>query len=160
MDSAVDQVWAKFAEMFGVSALTNKFGAKPPQTWRTALASLNEFQLARGMNRALHFTKGVPNLPEFLRMCREVASDDLDPEGPRIAPSHQIQGPLAQRWEAEAGIHLLSYVTDQSKHRIFYASEELTAPLVKAKKEWAQDMRDAEMAAALPADNGKQWWGE
>lgn len=158
MASHVDEVWMAFAEMYGATALRNKFGDTPPNAWRAAISNLNEYALRRGMKRAQHFVKGVPSLPEFLRMCNEVGGEHEGDE-PVIPPSHQIEKQPLPRWEEQANQHLLAHlmrrVLDKKP-----VSESNMAHYHTARLAWASDMRDAETAKEIPADHGESWFRE
>jgi hypothetical protein len=153
-------LWRTLAGLFGADSLERKFGKNPPREWVGLLRTLNDFELQRGLKRLAFCGKGhVPTLPEFLRMCREVASDQYPDEQRQPLPqSHQLNSRQDARWEREGNIHLLSYVTEQSKHKIFYTEQDVVTPLLEAKAAWAEDMRDAEMAGNLPPNNGKAEW--
>jgi len=165
--SRANEIWKRFAGMFGADALARKFGETPPPEWRVMLDRLKEFEIDRGVRRLAYSGKNhVPSLPEFTKLCRMVADDDVD-EGPnRIAlPSpHEWQG---DGWDVAANLRLLNLIrtllSKNSKalgkvlpcrevfkngkrlHLQSQASDEQewsTAVLVAYKKAWAQDMRE------------------
>jgi hypothetical protein len=158
MASAVDQVWMRFAEMFGAAALRNKFGDTPPDTWKAQINRLGDYDLQRGMRRALHFVKGVPSLPEFLRMCRESGGEYEAGEQP-APPSHQIEQVPLPRWELQANQHLIAHLMRRALAKK-PVSEQNMKHYHTARLAWASDMRDAEAAGEIPADHGKAWFNE
>jgi hypothetical protein len=159
MSDRATALWRRFAGIFGHETLARKYGDTPPEEWSISIDRLAHHELERGMKRLMRSGKvTVPSLPEFLRMCREVGSDQY-PDENRVPLANRLER-QQPRWDREGCIHLLNYIRTQAGARVYYLGHDSTQPLVDAKNNWAQDMRDAEQAGALPADNGKQWWAE
>lgn len=175
--SRAEALWRRFVGLFGGDALTRKFGPTPPEEWTVMIDRLKEYELERGVRRLTYSGKSyIPSLPEFLKLCREVASDQF-PDEQRPAHVSQIAGPQSHMdgWDAIANNHLMGYITRKAQHKIYYCSTEmaagefkafdpdsqtiaLTQPLVQAKNVWASDMREAHAAGTVPEDHGKVWW--
>lgn len=158
MVNHADEVWKLFAEMYGATALRNKYGETPPNSWKSAINGLNEYALRRGMKRALHFTRGVPSLPEFLRMCNEVGGEHDEGSQP-MAPSRQIEHAPLPRWELQANQHLLAHLMRLALEHKSIREQDMPH-YHTARLAWASDMRDAEATNEIPADNGRQWFRE
>lgn len=161
-----DELWTVLAEMFGATALEAKYGVKIPRTWRSAISQLNDFEFARGCRRLLRFRRGVPSLPEFLNLCREVGAED-DPN--TIPPAFRLTPPTDDakgfdRWAIVANRKLLRHICTQAERKIFYTDRdpqralELLQPLLEHKRQWAQEMREAEAARELPANGDDAAW--
>lgn len=166
--SRANEIWKRFAGMFGADALERKFGKSPPPEWTVMLSRLKEFEIDRGVRRLAYSGKQhVPSLPEFTKLCRMVADDDVD-EGPqRIAlPNpNKFEG---DQWDIVGNLRLLKHITTvmAAKSKIFgevlpcrrvcdakgnflhlesVASADQawsTGVLVAHKKAWSQDMRE------------------
>lgn len=131
-------------------SLIRRFDEEPPQEWIDAIASLNDFQVQRGMRRLLAAKGGVPSLPEFMRQCRGIG-DEFDQADPKPAP------PLAKApetaydgWDVSGNVRLLKHVTQVScgGHRPWgppwtEQHAECTRIAVRYKHAWAQDMRES-----------------
>lgn len=156
MASKAEALWKRMAEMFGAETLARKYGDTAPETWITAIERLNQFELERGMRRLVYGGKSyIPTLPEFLRMCREIGGEQWsEVDNPRVPAARHLEHKPQPRWDREGNEHLLGYLSrrDSARNRLD------VMPLVAAKNAWAEDMRDAEMAGNLPADNGREWW--
>lgn len=145
-------MWDKLLGYFG-DGLLRKFGEEPPAEWIEAIEDLNDFQIRRGFKRLMFGWKGgVPNLPDFVRLCRAIG-DDAPDEGPsqRIA----LPPPSTQEldsWALSANIKFWKYLTHRIMDRGAYfpwgpaGTEELrecTRIALSYKNAWAQDMREA-----------------
>ena len=142
-------MWDKLLGYFGDSLL-RKFDATPPPEWVEAVEDLNDFQIRRGFRRLTFGWKGgVPNLPDFVRLCRAIG-DDAPDEGPaqlvRLPPPPTVQ---CDGWDISANNRFLKYVS----HRLTEAPRawgpagstrqaESTRIAVRYKNAWAQDMRE------------------
>jgi hypothetical protein len=77
--AAVDAVFNELTNAFGDAAVGRMFGDAPPddvkRTWSEGLAGFTKSELFRGL-QAMKLRKFVPNLGEFLQLCRPA----LDPE--------------------------------------------------------------------------------
>lgn len=165
--SRANEIWKRFAGMFGADALERKFGKTPPPEWNAMLSRLKDFEIDRGVRRLAYNGKGhVPSLPEFTRLCRMLADDSLD-EGPqRIAlpPPETFSGDL---WDTASNLRLLKHITTvlaaksdalgsvpEMQHEYFNGKRvclksvpstqqiQCTEILLDYKKAWAQDMRE------------------
>lgn len=147
---------------FGDSLL-RKFDATPPPEWVEAIDDLNDFQIRRGFRRLRFGWKGgVPNLPDFVRLCRAIG-DDAPDEGPRELVS--LPAPTSTQqfdgWDISGNFRFLKYVTNRltSNPRAWGgpppgepwfrngnptsgAQAESTRIAVRYKNAWAQDMRE------------------
>lgn len=103
-------------------ALLRKFGAEPPQEWTDALRGLAMGQLERGMRRVVFGWKGgPPSLPDFIRLCRTVGTDEFD-EGEsdrqRLPAPDSFNG---DAWTMAANRYLLGHIaTRMSQNPKFY----------------------------------------
>src|SRR5882672_7305325 len=108
-------VWDRLLGCFGESLL-RKFGGEPPQEWIGAIGALNQRQIERGMRRILFGWKGgPPNLPDFMRLCRSVGTDEFD-EGdsglPKLAHDDGFKGDV---WDEAANRYLLGHIAKLMK---------------------------------------------
>lgn len=165
--SRANEIWKRFAGMFGADALERKFGKTPPPEWSVMLSRLKDYEIDRGVRRLAYSGKPhVPSLPEFTRLCRMLADDSVD-EGPqRIAlpPQSAFAG---DQWDSTSNLRLLKHITTvlaaksdalgvvptmqyefRDGKRIGLKSvpsgqqQSCTEILVAYKKAWAQDMRE------------------
>ena len=132
--------------------MLRKFGDAPPEEWSEAIDELNDFQIRRGFRRLTFGWKGgVPNLPDFVRLCRAIG-DDAPDEGPRqhvalpAPPAQQFDG-----WDLAANNRFRKYVTRRLTEypRAWGApasarQADATRVAVSYKNAWAQDMREAD----------------
>lgn len=167
--SRANQIWTRFAGMFGADALERKFGKTPPPEWNVMLSRLKEFEIDRGVRRLAYSGKSnVPSLPEFTKLCRMVADDDVD-EGPQKLALPNPDAFVGDEWDIEANQRLLKHITtilagkananalgEVPKIQREYVNGKFsrlksvpstqqvktTAVLVSYKKAWAQDMRE------------------
>lgn len=166
--SRANEIWKRFAGMFGADALERKFGKTPPPEWSVMLSRLKDYEIDRGVRRLAYSGKPhVPSLPEFTRLCRMLADDSVD-EGPqRIAlpPPSAFAG---DQWETVSNLRLLKHITTtlaaksnalgavppmqyeyRNGKRVALKSVpstqqvQCTEILVGYKKAWAQDMRES-----------------
>lgn len=162
-------MWEQLLGCYGES-LIRKFGEEPPQPWIGAIASLDEFKLARGMRRLAFSGKPhPPSLPEFLRLCRMVADDDLDEPANRAA----LPAPEGKfdDWDRAGNIHFLGYITRRlsEKPRAWGApnsreQQDATRIALRYKTAWAVDMRegrgvspDGEVIPYSPDEQKSSW---
>lgn len=117
LHSRANEIWRRFAGMFGADALDRKFGAKPPPEWIGMLARLDDRQVDRGIRRLAYSGKPhIPSLPEFTKLCRSVGGDDFD-EGERA----QVRLPSPQSswrgdaWDSVANTFLLGHIAKRMK---------------------------------------------
>lgn len=81
--SRCSDLWQRLIGLFGADAVRRKFGDSPPPEWVSVIASLDDFQLQRGMRRLVYSGKAhVPTLPEFVKLCRTVGIEDEGPSEP------------------------------------------------------------------------------
>lgn len=165
--SRANQIWTRFAGMFGADALERKFGKSPPPEWNVMLSRLKEFEIDRGVRRLAYSGKShVPSLPEFTKLCRMVADDDVD-EGPQRLALPNPDAFVGDEWDIESNQRLLKHITTVLAKKADVMGEipkiqreyvkgkfsglksvpsaqqiQTTAVLVAYKKAWAQDMRE------------------
>lgn len=165
--SRANQIWTRFAGMFGADALERKFGKSPPPEWNVMLSRLKEFEIDRGVRRLAYSGKShVPSLPEFTKLCRMVADDDVD-EGPQRLALPNPDAFTGDEWDVESNQRLLKHITTVLAKKANAMGEvpkiqreyvkgrfsglksvpsaqqvQTTAVLVAYKKAWAQDMRE------------------
>lgn len=165
--SRVDAVWKHMVGMFGGDAVERKYGKLPPPEWKVMLSRLNQFEVDRGVRRLAYSGKPhVPSLPEFTKLCRAVAEDELD-EGPHRAALPNPDAFTGDEWDIEANQRLLKHITTTLATKANAMGEvpkiqreyvngkfsalksvpspqqiQTTAVLVGYKKAWAQDMRE------------------
>lgn len=86
-------------------------------------------------------------------------------------PERQWHG---DKWDRAANLHLFGHVARQARRGVHYASQhmrtypipqqadqesvDLVYPLLKWKRTWSEEMREADAAGALPADHGRATW--
>lgn len=149
--SRANQIWTRFAGMFGADALERKFGKSPPPEWTAMLSRLNPFEVDRGLRRLAYSGKPhVPSLPEFTKLCRAVADDGVE-EGPRpIALAAPAAGNF-DGWAITSNNRFLKYITKRlTAHPRAWGvpgsaqQAEATQIAVAYKNAWAQDMREGD----------------
>lgn len=170
--SRANQIWTRFAGMFGADALERKFGKSPPPEWTAMLSRLNPFEVDRGLRRLAYSGKPhVPSLPEFTKLCRAVADDGVE-EGPRpIALAAPAAGNF-DGWAITSNNRFLKYITKRlTAHPRAWGvpgsaqQAEATQIAVAYKNAWAQDMREAglvdtttgELTQALREQQDASW---
>lgn len=76
--------------MYG-TRLTRDFGESVPEPWKSAINSLNDHQVQRGLRRLTATgSASVPTLPQFVKACRQVGDDEGEA---RQAPTY-LPGPV------------------------------------------------------------------
>lgn len=170
--SRANQIWTRFAGMFGADALERKFGKSPPPEWTVMLSRLKDFEIDRGVRRLAYSGKpNVPSLPEFTRLCRMVADDTVD-EGPRpIALAAPAAGSF-DGWAITSNNRFMNYVKKRlsAEPRAWGPAgsslqQDATRIAVAYKNAWAQDMREAgfvdvttgELSQALREQQDSSW---
>jgi hypothetical protein len=143
-------VWDKLLGFYGDSLL-RRFGAEPPAEWAEAIGMLADAQVTRGIRRLMFGAgaKGVPSLPEFMRVCR-VLGDDAPDEGPRPIALPALPTGNFDGWAMTANNRFMKYVMHriQENTRAWGSGgstqqAENTRIAVAYKNAWAQDMREA-----------------
>lgn len=169
-------MWGRLLGCFG-DQLLRKFGGEPPEEWVAGLSMCTAAQHERGLRRVVFGWKGAPpSLPDFMRLCRSVGTDDFD-EGPSpalalpnpdtwegdvwdIAGNNFLRGHIAKQLSADPrhyGRPATSPVMQATKHETnpnADASPEFIANvgrLVAAKIAWAADMRDIQVNGEVPS---------
>lgn len=70
--------------MYG-NRLTRDFGDSVPDPWRSAITTLNDYQIQRGLRRLTeHGSGSTPTLPQFVKACRDTSGDPIVPEVPAL----------------------------------------------------------------------------
>jgi len=167
--SRANEIWKRFAGMFGADALERKFGKQPPPEWGAMLSRLKDFEIDRGVRRLAYSGKAhVPSLPEFTKLCRMVGDDSVD-EGPQRLALPSPDTFVGDQWDLIANQRLLKFITTtvSAKSNALGEVPEMqverapngkplrlksvpsaqqviaTGILTGYKKAWAQDMREA-----------------
>lgn len=147
--SRASEVWRRFTGMFGGDALERKFGKSIPPEWGAMLGRLKDYEIDRGIRRLAYSGKAhVPALPEFVKLCRTIANDEVD-EGPRPVAMLTSDQSTFDRWDIAGNLHFLGYVTrtltaEVRKWGMPNSAQQRDATLVavKYKNAWATDMRE------------------
>ena len=72
--------------MYG-TRLTRDFGESVPDPWASAIRTLNDHEIQRGLRRLANGGSGsTPTLPQFVKACRQIG-EDHGPTTPRGAPA-------------------------------------------------------------------------
>ena len=155
-------VWDKLLGCFG-DALLRKFDAEPPEEWVDAIAQLPDDQIARGLRRVVFGWKGgVPNLPDFVRLCRAIGDDAPDDGQRRVILLPAPDTRKFDGWDISSNVRFHKYIT----HRLTESFRpwgqawteehaECTRIAVAYKNAWAQDMReytDADGVITMPSE--------
>lgn len=148
-NSRGNDVWRRFAGLFGGDAIMRKFGKDIPPEWTSVLSKLKDFELDRGMRRLVHSGRdGVPSLPAFVKLCRTIQEDGVE-EGPRPIALPNPDNWQGDKWDIAANLRLMSYLMRQvvKRTRVFGAPnspqmKRATDILVGYKKRWSALMRD------------------
>jgi hypothetical protein len=163
--------------------LLRKFGAEPPQEWTTAIGYLKDPQLERGFRRMVFGWKGgPPSLPDFVRLCRSVGSDEFDEGSPSLPALSAPDAWVGDAWEMAANRYLMGHIAKQiAKNPRCYgrpasvksmetrredspngdASPQFVANvgrLRQAKALWAADMRDMARDDGVDVEIQKAVW--
>lgn len=164
------QLWQRLAGMFGADSLERKFGISPPGEWIAAIGTLNDAQLANGLNGLVRDgSSHLPTLPEFIKQCRTSPSFS--------APQTRLlqRGDDFDKWSMAANDHLLAYIQRNPKHyhpdasfgddghgskRIHPGPEgtRRTRLLVDGKNGWAQCMRETQEDDRVDVETQKGMW--
>jgi hypothetical protein len=166
------EFWIVFCDTFGAPGVEAKYGSTPPAVWRASIGKLNDFEFARGCRRMLRFRKGVPSLPEFLNLCREVGGEDDQPVPTAFrltAPSETAGG--FDRWARIANQKLLRHVmTRSAEEPLRYCprlangrpdpaeTQRLIRPLLEHMQAWAAEMRELDANGDLPQNGDDARW--
>lgn len=153
-------VWDRLLGLFG-DTLIRKFDAEPPEEWVSAIGMLNDGQIERGLRRMVFGWKGgVPNLPDFVRLCRAIG-DDAPDDGqqklvalPAPGTDQKFDG-----WDISANNRFWKYVTKRltdSPHAWGTSGStrqaDATRVAVGYKNAWAQDMRESDKLDTLTGE--------
>lgn len=69
-------VWATLVGMYG-TRLTRDFGESVPEPWTSAIRTLNDQQIQRGLRRLTATgSASTPTLPVFVKACRQLGDDE------------------------------------------------------------------------------------
>jgi hypothetical protein len=92
--------------MYG-TRLTRDFGESVPEPWRSAIKTLSDSQVQRGLRRLTANGSGsTPTLPQFMKACRASGDDEYET---RPAGTFLPQPPLS--WQVRNGnFALLSFM--------------------------------------------------
>ena len=77
---AMDRLWLRMAEIYG-HRWVSSYGAKPNDTWSTALGAFEFDQIKTGLNVMLEKNiEWPPTLTEFISYCKDVKRDPIHQE--------------------------------------------------------------------------------
>lgn len=134
--------------MYG-SRLTRDFGESVPEPWRSAINTLSDEQVRRGMRRLTAAgSASTPTLPQFVRACRTVGDD----EGEARPAATFLPGPRYDPWHGFGQRALLRFLKCRDKQ----TSEHDLRRLIEVKNriiaavgadEQPEDVRDVLLAA-------------
>lgn len=93
--------------MFG-NRLVRDFGESVPEIWRSAISSLNDHQIAKGLRvLSAHGSGSPPTLPQFMKSCKTIG----DEEGtPRQAPTYEALPDGRDHFDLMANQELLKFL--------------------------------------------------
>lgn len=133
-------IWSRLVGCFG-DALLRKFGPEPPQEWIAGLSALTAAQHERGLRRLVFGWKGgPPSLPDFMRLCRSIGTDEFD-EGQPTLPL--LAGPdnwTGDAWNAAANRYLLGHIAKRMKENPKYYGEGASFKLMQAPEKDIKDL--------------------
>lgn len=159
------QVWSRFAGLFGADALKRKFGMTPPPEWESGLSELSDAQLVNGMARVKNSgSDHIPTLPAFLQLCR--TSNEW--HGPYVPKDPPI---TMDKWAIAANYHLMAHIR---RHPKKYAPDSrydgavqagpltktYTGIVVQFKNAWAEDMRADDKGEGVTIAHQKAAWDD
>lgn len=112
--------------MYG-TRLTRDFGESVPDPWRSAIATLNDLQIQRGLRRLTAAgSASVPTLPQFVKACRQTGDD----EGETRPAATYLPAPPVDPWVGLGNRALFQYLKTKGA-----ASEQTLPKLVAVKNE-------------------------
>lgn len=86
--------------MYG-TRLTRDFGVLVPEPWASAIRTLNDRQIQRGMRKLIDIgSTSTPTLPAFVKACRMLDDEDERPGRANVPalPGYDDYHLLGQRW--------------------------------------------------------------
>lgn len=157
--SPVEQLWGRFADMYGGETLKRRYGPTPPEAWREVVNSLPQRELVRAVRRLTHGgNPHLPTLPEFVKLAKGVG-EDFESAKPMDALPNPNSAGTWDPWALKGNEHLMGYVT--RNYRRFGGispaeGEFITRTLVVAKNRWVETMLLADEEDRQ--DGGKAVW--
>lgn len=113
--------------------MLRKYGAEPPQEWIGALGMLTAAQHERGLRRLVFGWKGgPPSLPDFMRLCRAIGTDEFDegqPEQPRLPAPDTWHG---DNWDMAANRYLMGHIAKRMAENPKYYGRPASYKLMQA----------------------------
>lgn len=133
-------IWDRLLGCFGDSLL-RKFGKTPPAEWVGAIGMLNDRQIERGLKRLVFGGKNQPpSLPEFIRVCRAVGTDDFeegDQKLPRLAHEDTFRGDV---WDMAANRFLMGHIAKRVKQNTLCYGKPASYALLQAPAKDLQEL--------------------
>lgn len=118
--------------MYG-SRLTRDYGVSVPDVWRSAISSLRDHEIQRGLRRLAGSGGGsAPTLPQFMKACRQIGEE----EGPS-PQANSLPPPNFDRFHAFGNRCLLTFLRRKGA-----AIDDSLAALVKQKNLLISQFRD------------------
>lgn len=119
--------------MYG-TRLTRDFGESVPEPWTSAIRTLTDPQIQRGLRRLTAIgSASTPTLPVFVKACRQLGDDEGE-----IRPSATyLPGPSPDALNCHSQRVMLSFLRHQSSG----ASEAALAKMIAAKNKLIEQYR-------------------
>lgn len=126
--------------MYG-GRLTRDFGESVPSTWRSAINSLKDHEVQRGIRRLTAAgSSSAPTLPQFVKACKTIGDD----EGEIHPASTSLPAPPIT-WQVRTGnLALFRFLLSRQG-----VPEDLVSELVAAKNKIVSTVHDDDDQAAL-----------
>lgn len=154
MDTSREKFDAALAELFAV--LDKPFNqVKADAFWR-GLQTMSFVQFCRARDQVVRELQESEPPRTFTPHSLWAALKRLRAHGPSEPPKESDW--LGDGWDIQANLRLLSYIRNQGAVGVYYASAELTAPLVAFKNAWARDCR--EEVSTPTRETQERWWRE
>lgn len=118
-------VWATLTGMYG-NRLTRDFGDSVPDPWRSAIKSLSDPQIQRGLRRLTAAgSASTPTLPQFVKSCRATGDD----EGEVRPASTVLPAPNYDHFHCFGQLQLFKFI------RLFEVSNDQLPTIIQRKNE-------------------------
>lgn len=130
------------------------FGESVPDVWRSAINSLKDHEVQRGLKRLANSGQDLKNLPQFVKACKQIGHGDED-EAPRPShpnPSHALPHNFDSLL-AFGNRVLLAWLMSYGP-----VSPEMLTQLVATKDRLTSQFRDIETEEPIPdSEKGTTW---
>lgn len=137
--------------MYG-TRLTRDFGESVPEPWTSAIRTLTDLQIQRGMRRLTATgSASTPTLPVFVKACRQLGDD----EGEIRPNGAYLPGPEPDALNCHSYLVMLSFL----RHQTSGASEASLRKMIAAKNKLVEQYRwiTQEEPAAASELRDKLW---